>query len=123
MNTQFKKGALELCVLSQLRKADKYGYELTETISREMELATRHPVPDSQTAQGRRICGNLLGGERRASGKEVLSSDRKRAGISAGAAQRMEGIYGSGRPIDLVRRKSDDKTRIYAAAEQSAGRI
>ena len=40
MNTQFKKGALELCVLSQLRKADKYGYELTETISREMELAT-----------------------------------------------------------------------------------
>ena len=120
MNTQFKKGALELCVLSQLRKADKYGYELTETISREMELATG---TDSQTAQGRRICGNLLGGERRASGKEVLSSDRKRAGISAGAAQRMEGIYGSGRPIDLVRRKSDDKTRIYAEAEQSAGRI
>ena len=40
MNTQFKKGALELCVLSQLQKADKYGYELTETISREMELAT-----------------------------------------------------------------------------------
>ena len=109
MNTQFKKGALELCVLSQLRKADKYGYELTETISREMELATGTLY--------------LLGGERRASGKEVLSSDRKRAGISAGAAQRMEGIYGSGRPIDLVRRKSDDKTRIYAEAEQSAGRI
>ena len=40
MNTQFKKGALELCVLSQLRNADKYGYELTETISQEMELAT-----------------------------------------------------------------------------------
>ena len=38
MNTQFKKGALELCVLSQLRNADKYGYELTETISQEMEL-------------------------------------------------------------------------------------
>ncbi|MDY4047717.1 MAG: PadR family transcriptional regulator [Negativibacillus massiliensis] len=40
MNTQFKKGALELCVLSQLKNADKYGYELTETISQEMELAT-----------------------------------------------------------------------------------
>ena len=37
MNTQFKKGALELCVLSQLRNADKYGYELTETISQEMK--------------------------------------------------------------------------------------
>lgn len=40
MNTQFKKGALELCVLSQLRKQDKYGYELTETISKEVELST-----------------------------------------------------------------------------------
>ena len=40
MNTQFKKGALELCVLSQLRNADKYGHEVTETISQEMEIAT-----------------------------------------------------------------------------------
>ncbi|MCI8415968.1 MAG: PadR family transcriptional regulator [Lachnospiraceae bacterium] len=40
MNAQFKKGALELCVLSQLTKGDKYGYELTEVISREMSIAT-----------------------------------------------------------------------------------
>ncbi len=40
MNAQFKKGVLELCVLSQLRKRDQYGYELTETISRQMEIAT-----------------------------------------------------------------------------------
>lgn len=39
MNTQLKKGALELCVLSQLVQADRYGYELTETISREMSIA------------------------------------------------------------------------------------
>lgn len=38
MNTQFKKGALELCVLSQLKNADKYGYELTETISQKWSL-------------------------------------------------------------------------------------
>ena len=36
MNAQFKKGALELCVLSQLAKGDKYGYELTEEISQEI---------------------------------------------------------------------------------------
>lgn len=29
MNPQLKKGVLELCVLSQLTKEDKYGYELT----------------------------------------------------------------------------------------------
>ena len=26
MNTQFKKGVLELCVLSLLKQGDKYGY-------------------------------------------------------------------------------------------------
>lgn len=40
MNTQLKKGALEICVLSQLAKGDKYGYELTEMISTEMSIAT-----------------------------------------------------------------------------------
>lgn len=33
MNIQFKKGVLELCVLSLLEKRDFYGYELVEKIS------------------------------------------------------------------------------------------
>lgn len=33
MNIQFKKGVLELCVLSLLDKKDFYGYELVEKIS------------------------------------------------------------------------------------------
>lgn len=40
MNAQFKKGVLELCVLAQLDKGDKYGYELTEAISKKMTIAT-----------------------------------------------------------------------------------
>ncbi len=46
MNAQFKKGALELCVLSQLVHGDKYGYELTERISGEMSIAggTLYPI-------------------------------------------------------------------------------
>ena len=40
MNAQFKKGALELCVLAELSVADRYGYELTDSISQEMEIAT-----------------------------------------------------------------------------------
>lgn len=39
MNAQFKKGALELCVLSQLKKADRYGYQLTDAVSQEMAIA------------------------------------------------------------------------------------
>lgn len=38
MDAQFKKGALELCVLSQLKDTDRYGYELTEAISAEMSV-------------------------------------------------------------------------------------
>lgn len=40
MNSQFKKGVLELCVLAQLSEGDKYGYELTEAISEKMQIAT-----------------------------------------------------------------------------------
>lgn len=40
MNAQFKKGALELCVLSKLVEADRYGYELTDAISKQMVIAT-----------------------------------------------------------------------------------
>lgn len=39
MNAQFKKGALELCVLSQLNNADRYGYQLTDAVSQEMAIA------------------------------------------------------------------------------------
>ena len=38
MDAQYKKGVLDLCVLSQLVKGDQYGYELTETISKELDI-------------------------------------------------------------------------------------
>lgn len=36
--TQFKKGALELCVLALLNKRDLYGYEIVTLISEEIEV-------------------------------------------------------------------------------------
>lgn len=46
MNIQYKKGVLELCVLSLLKQGDKYGYELAEAISREIPVAegTIYPI-------------------------------------------------------------------------------
>jgi len=46
MNTQFKKGVLELCVLTLLTSKDAYGYELAETISKRFEIAegTLYPL-------------------------------------------------------------------------------
>lgn len=40
MNSQFKKGVLELCVLSKLVEVDRYGYELTDAISKQMVIST-----------------------------------------------------------------------------------
>ena len=46
MNIQFKKGVLELCVLSQLVKGDRYGYDLASDLARTIEIAdgTIYPV-------------------------------------------------------------------------------
>ena len=38
MNTQFKKGVLELCALSLLTKGDCYGYELVNAISESIHI-------------------------------------------------------------------------------------
>lgn len=39
MNTQLKKGTLELCVLSLLSREDMYGFELAGTISAHIEIS------------------------------------------------------------------------------------
>jgi PadR family transcriptional regulator PadR len=46
MNVQYKKGVIEICVLSALIKADMYGYELSTYISKEMDISdgTVYPI-------------------------------------------------------------------------------
>jgi PadR family transcriptional regulator PadR len=39
MNIQFKKGVLDLCVLSLLSKRDMYGYELVTAVSKGIEIS------------------------------------------------------------------------------------
>lgn len=54
MNVQFKKGVLELCVLSLTAKADRYGYELVEEISQNFEISegTIYPLLRRLTKEG-----------------------------------------------------------------------
>lgn len=46
MNTQYKKGVLELCVLCLLHKRDQYGYDVSEYLSGKMDIAdgTVYPI-------------------------------------------------------------------------------
>ncbi|MBR6959123.1 MAG: PadR family transcriptional regulator [Clostridiales bacterium] len=39
MNTQFKKGVLDMCVLAVLSKGDSYGYDLAEELSSTIQIA------------------------------------------------------------------------------------
>jgi PadR family transcriptional regulator PadR len=39
MNSQFKKGVLEMCVLAMVSQRDYYGYELLDTISKKIEIS------------------------------------------------------------------------------------
>ncbi|MBN1777084.1 MAG: PadR family transcriptional regulator [Clostridiales bacterium] len=46
MNVQYKKGVIELCVLALLEHRDCYGYEISDTISRRIDISdgTVYPI-------------------------------------------------------------------------------
>ncbi|MGL4335647.1 MAG: PadR family transcriptional regulator [Turicibacter sp.] len=54
MNTQYKKGILELCVLSLLSREDLYGYEVVQRISPRIEVneSTIYPLLRRLTKEG-----------------------------------------------------------------------
>ncbi len=45
MNVQFKKGVLELCVLALLEQTDRYGYELVQKLSNQIEISEGSVYP------------------------------------------------------------------------------
>ena len=46
MSIQYKKGVLELCVMALLKKRDCYGYEISESLSKQIDIAdgTVYPI-------------------------------------------------------------------------------
>ncbi|CAH1217929.1 hypothetical protein PAECIP111893_04333 [Paenibacillus plantiphilus] len=54
MNVQFKKGVLELCVLTLTAWEDRYGYELAVSISQKFEVAVGsvYPLLNRLTMEG-----------------------------------------------------------------------
>lgn len=54
MNTQFKKGVVELCVLKVISKKDMYGFEVIETLANELQVNenTIYPLLRRLTTQG-----------------------------------------------------------------------
>ena len=54
MNTQFRKGVLEICVLKLISRKDMYGYEIVQSISKVIEVneGTIYPILRRLTKEG-----------------------------------------------------------------------
>lgn len=54
MNTQFRKGVLEICVLALISKKDMYGYEIVQNISEVIDVneGTIYPILRRLTKEG-----------------------------------------------------------------------
>ena len=46
MNVQYKKGVLELCVLAILNEGDRYGYDVSDHLSKQVDISdgTVYPI-------------------------------------------------------------------------------
>ena len=54
MSIQYKKGVLELCVMALLKKQDCYGYEISESLSKQIDIGdgTVYPILRKLKADG-----------------------------------------------------------------------
>lgn len=54
MNPQFNKGVVEMCVLALVQREDLYGYELVNSISRQISISegTIYPILRRLTNEG-----------------------------------------------------------------------
>ncbi len=86
MNAQYKKGVLELCVLSLLSRRDCYGYEIAEFLSGRIDIADGTVYPILRKLKSDGLLSTYLqeesGGPPRkyysitASGRETYERDR-----------------------------------------------
>jgi len=54
MNSQFKKGIIEMCVIAVVSEKDKYGFEVIDTLSKAIDVNenTVYPILRRLTDQG-----------------------------------------------------------------------
>ena len=78
MNPQYKKGVLELCVLSLLKKRNCYGYEISEYLSEHIDIAdgTVYPILRKLKADG--LLDYLPAGRKRRPAAQILRADKAR---------------------------------------------
>jgi PadR family transcriptional regulator PadR len=60
MNSQFKKGILEMCILYIINSRDCYGYELVELMSKSISITENTVYPILRRLQEKEMCTTYL---------------------------------------------------------------
>ena len=63
MNAQYKKGILELCVLSLLAQGDRYGYDVSEVLSGHIDISDGTVYPILRKLKGEGLVTTYLSEE------------------------------------------------------------
>lgn len=74
MNTQYKKGVLELCVLSLLHKRDCYGYEISDFLSQHIDIADGTVYPILRKLKSDGLLTDLSAGGKRRAAAQILQA-------------------------------------------------
>lgn len=60
MNTQFRKGVIEMCILALISQRDMYGYEIVQSIARYTEIGEGTVYPILRRLTGENYCKTYL---------------------------------------------------------------
>lgn len=97
MNTQFRKGVIEMCILALIERKDMYGYEIVQSIAYYTEINEGTVYPILRRLTQEEIFCDLSEGKHSRSRPKVLSYDRKRKGLSWFAQSRLERFFKDGK--------------------------
>ena len=99
MSIQYKKGVLELCVMALLKKRDCYGYEISESLSKQIDIADGTVYPILRKLKSDGLLTTYLQEERGGPprkyysltelGKETFEKDRREYLLFADSVKKM----------------------------------
>ena len=116
MNPQYKKGVLELCVLSLLKGRDRYGYEISDYLSRRVDIADGTVYPILRKLKNDGLLTTYLQEESGGPPRKYYSLTR--LGLEAYEADRAEYLRFAQAVRTLLEGEEDDKSGISGPSHE-----
>jgi len=111
MNIQYKKGVLELCILSLLNKRDCYGYDVSEYLSQHVDISDGTVYPILRKLKSDGMVTTYLSEESGGPPRKYYTLTE--LGRKEYAAAKREWLDFANTVMGLLKEDSDDETGIY----------